>query len=117
MDITYKSDRLRVLCNAKKELTKKFGAQAAEVILTRQAQMRAAANFWEFANLSPKPRCHELSKRKDKDLREILAVKITGSLRMLLEADCDPPPLNDFEKLIWNKICTVKILSIEDYHD
>jgi hypothetical protein len=117
MDISYKSERLRALCISKKELTRKFGRQAAEAILNRQVQLCAAANLWEFSNLPPSPRCHELQKRKGKDPTGVMAIRITGALRLLIEPNVDPLPLNADGKLVWEKIYAVTVLSVENYHD
>lgn len=116
MDILYRSEKLRKLLTSHSELTKKFGAENAKLILVRQTQMRGAEHLFEFSNLTPRPRCHALKKRR-RDFSGVFAVSLDGGLRLLFEPAEDPLPLNPDGSLIWEQICSVSIIGVEDYHD
>jgi Plasmid maintenance system killer protein len=117
MDILFKRDKDRALFNSLADLTKKYGDTRAKAILKRLTQIRQAQHLFEFASLPPKPRCHELDKKNGVNRKGQFGIDLDGAWRLVVEP-CDVPlPLDDNGKLVWNKICTVRVLSVENYHD
>lgn len=116
MDIFYKSSKAEKMFNSLSTLAKEHGHKRAVAIMLRQEQISNAINLFEFANIHPKPRCHELEKRKKVDRKGCFGVDLDGAWRLIIEPCDDPLPLDNNKKLIWNKICAIRILGVEDYH-
>ena len=117
MDILYSSQRVEILFNNFGSLRKKYGEARAQKIMLRQQQLSVSEHLFEFSNLPPSPRCHELKKKGKKDRTGTFGISLDGSWRLIIEPCDDPLPLDGNGKLLWNRICAVRILGAEDYHD
>ena len=83
MNLTYKNDKLRKLCeniNYNKELVKKYGIEVAKKLPKRIKELKAF-NSLNDVPIFPPYRRHKLSG----DLKEYFAVNITGQYRLIFK--------------------------------
>ena len=117
MNIVFKTPKMSRIFNNIKLLSAEYGPDRAKLILRRLSQMKSADHLLEFSRLPPVPRCHELQKRDGVDRRGQFSARLDGSWRLIFEPAGDQLPVDENGKLIWDKVRTVRILSVENYHD
>ncbi len=109
MDIAFRREKLRKVCNDGRLLMKEYGRTRAMKIQLRLGELRAARTLAEMATL-PAARCHELQGER----RGQLAVDLAHPWRLIFT------PLEWIEKetggLDWNKVEAIVIEEIVDYH-
>ncbi len=107
MEITFADNRLRKCCESQRDLGRVYGSDCAKKIMTRLADLAAAATLQEFRGLPG--RCHELTADRDGQF----GLDLTGGKRLLVEPT-DPPDPTDGDP--WAAIGAVCVLEIVDYH-
>ncbi len=111
MEVTYATARLAALCSSKKALSRKYGAENANKVGMRIAQLLAADTLADMRRL-PGAGCHELSADRKGDL----AVDLSGGYRLVFTA-ADPDSARKRDGgLDWTRVTAVVFQQIEDYH-
>ncbi len=82
-------------------------------LLQRQLDEFGAAESLEGVRLFPQVRCHELKGNR----AGTLSVDLDHPYRLIFEPANDPVPGKSDGGLDWTKVTTIRILTIEDYHD
>jgi len=111
MNILFKNRRLEKLCNNFNKLVKKYGNKRAKIIIRRLSELKAMENLGVARKL-PQLRCHELKG----DRKGELAVDLDHPYRLIFTVAQEPIPVKDDGGLDWEKVHSIKILEIEDYH-
>jgi proteic killer suppression protein len=113
MDIIFKNDRLKKLCNNGAKLIKKFGSRKAKLIGLRLQQLRAVETLADTEKI-PQMRCHAL--REDRAGQ--FAVDTDHPYRIVFEPANDPIPQLDDGGIDRSKVTAICILDVNvDYHD
>jgi proteic killer suppression protein len=109
VDIAFRREKLRKVCNDSRLLAKEYGRERAVKIQLRLDQLRAASTLSEMATL-PGARCHELRGAREGQL----AVDLVQPWRLIFM------PFEWVEKdtggLDWSKVEAILIEEIVDYH-
>jgi plasmid maintenance system killer protein len=111
VDIIFKSERLRGLCNDRRKAVKKWGEPCAKKLRNRLDDLRACRHLEVMRSLPG--RCHELIG----NLAGCFAVDLHGGVRLLFEPVNDPPPTKNDGGLNWQEVTAIRILEVRDYHD
>ncbi len=110
MEILFRDDVLRDICNHDGKLRRRFGVRTARKVRVRLDDLRAATTLDVMRTLGG--RCEELSG----NLKGRLSLRLDKRMRMVFE----PAGAEDIRKpdggLDWRKVTAVRIVSIEDYH-
>ncbi|MGZ5433569.1 MAG: type II toxin-antitoxin system RelE/ParE family toxin [Thermoanaerobaculia bacterium] len=109
MDIAFRREKLRKVCNDARLMAKEYGRERAVKIQLRLGQFRAARTLADIAAL-PAARCHELQGERQGQL----AVDLVHPWRLIFT------PLERIEKetggLDWSKVEAIVVEEIVDYH-
>lgn len=111
MEIAFRTDALRTLCNDSKALQRKYGEEGRKFIRRRLDDLEAAPTLDTMRYL-PAARCHELKG----DLADSLAVDAHRGYRILFKPANDHPPAKPDGGLDWAGVTAIVIERIEDYH-
>lgn len=109
MEIEFATLELQNLCETEKIMRKKFGNACAIKLKARIADIQAATYVSELVCGKPHP-------LKYKRLGQF-SISISGALRLIFECNNSPIPMTNDSAVDWNKVSSVKIISIEDYHE
>lgn len=113
MEIVFKTDKLRKLCNSSAELQRKYGSKQAQKIQQRLYELQAATTLADISHLPP-PRCHLLTG----DRAGQFAVDVTERNRLVFEPANDPVPLLPDGGIDRAQITAILIIEIAiDYHE
>lgn len=111
MEIAFRTDALRKLCNDSKALQRKYGEEGRKIIRRRLDDLEAAPTLDTMRFLLA-ARCHELKG----DLAGSLAVDAHKGYRILFKPAKDPPPAKPNGGVDWSAVTAIVIERIEDYH-
>lgn len=111
MKVSFANRQLERLCESGRKLQRTHGAACTKKLLTRFADLEAAASLEQMRGLPG--RCHELGADRDGEL----AIDLAGGKRLILEPDGDPPPEKEDGGLDWTKVDAVRLVEIVDYHE
>jgi len=109
--ISFRTSKLRKVCNNITEATQKWGPEMAKLIFRRLQEITASPNLAEFRKL-PSPRCHPLIG----DKKGLYSADLKHPYRLLFSIDHDPVPRTadrGVDEIAVTKIC---IHSVEDTH-
>lgn len=109
MEINFKDEKLRKLCEKRREAEKKLGHDCAKKLGTRLADLDAAAHVKELIAGHP----HPLERDRDGEF----AVNLSGGKRLVFAPDHEPVPLSDQGNIDWAQVTAITIVFIGDYHD
>lgn len=112
MEIFFRTNKLRKCCNQIQDATKEFGPVMAHKLLTRMSELDASASLAVFQKL-PGPRCHPLKGNR----AGCWAADLVHPNRLVFEIADDPVPLLPDGGVDIVQVRTIRILSVEDYHD
>ncbi len=104
MNIEFKNNKMKELCENYKLLVRKYGDQQAKKIVIRINELIAAENLFDISKL-PQTKLHSLSG----NLQDHYAVDLKQPFRLLLF------PLNG-DKTDLKTITSIKLIDIVDYH-
>lgn len=110
MEIDFKTHKLQKQCNQDKAMLKEHGEIRAKKLRQRLDDLKAAPNLFVMRNLPG--RCHELKG----DKKGQLALDLDQPYRLIFE----PVGENIYTAdggLDWSAVTSIRILSIEDYHE
>ena len=111
MEISFRTPKLAKLCNSRKEMQRRLGAERADRLARRLQELRAGDSLEDMRTL-PGARCHELSGNR----KGQLAVDVGHPTRLVFEPAENPPPANPDGGLDWAQVTDVVMLEIVDYH-
>lgn len=111
MEIAFRTEALRKVCNDSKALRRKYGPGGQKLIRRRLDELRAAPTL-ETMRYLPAARCHELKG----DLAGLLAVDIHKGYRIVFKPGNEPQPTKPDGGLDWAGVTAIVIEGIEDYH-
>ena len=111
MDISFCNQRLKATYNSEKKLLRKYGAENARLIGRRMAVLRAAPSLDDVPH-QPPDRRHELSQNR----KGQFAVDVKHPFRLIFKPYHNPLPMKADGGLDLQRITSVTILGVEDYH-
>ena len=109
MDIFFVNDDLEALCSTERLQKKQLGNPGARKLRTRLADLAAAARVSDLVAGRPHP--------LKGDRVGQFAVDLDGGRRLVFEPAQDPPPFHDDGAIAWDRVTSVRIAYIGDYHD
>lgn len=109
MEISFKTKRLKKLCEQTKQAERELGQRGAKKLRTRIADL---AGFLAVTDLCA-GRPHPLTG----DRIGQFALDLDHPRRLVFEPDYDPAPTKDDGGIDWSQVTRVRILEIGDYHD
>lgn len=109
MEITFKENKLRKLCEVQKEAQKKLGAKCARKLRSRLADLIAAETVTELVAGRPHP--------LKGDRAGEFALDLEGGKRLVFESANNPVPLKEDSSIDWSKVTSIRIVFIGNYHD
>jgi proteic killer suppression protein len=110
MEIVFCSKKLEKTLTDDSQLKREYG-QLAKKIRQRLLELRAAENLEVMRTISA-ANCHTLTG----DLAGFLAVDVSCNWRMLLTPNHEPTPELPDGGLDWNRVVSICVEAIEDYH-
>ena len=108
VEIAFNSIELRTICESEAHAKTAFGAQVAEVLKHRLADIRAATSINDL--IAGKPRIID---GKDQHM----AIDLCNGYRIVICANHLKNPTMKSGRLNWSKVSRVKILQIERDYD
>jgi plasmid maintenance system killer protein len=112
VDILFQDRKLEKACNNQSLLIRKYGPVRAKLLRRRLDEFRAADNLEVLRSL-PQVRCHELKGNRE----GTLAVDLDHPYRLIFEPANNPIPRKSDGGLDWTKVTSIRVLTVEDYHD
>ena len=109
MDIFFKEERIRRLCETEKCAKRELGQAGARKLIKRLADLRAVRTVGELVAGRP----HAL----ERDREGQFALDLDGACRLAFEAADAPIPLNGAGRVDWARVTRVTVVFIGDYHD
>ncbi len=111
MNITFRIRKLERVFNSADNLKRAYGRQRAKTIERRMAVLKAAPALASVPTRPPERR-HMLQGKR----HEQFAVDLDQPYRLVFRPDQDPLPRKDDGGLDVEKVTTVKIVEVIDYH-
>ena len=112
MNIIFKSNRLRKVCNERDRARRQYGRQMGDLLMKRLDELRAADNL-EITRSLPQARCHELTGYQ----KGQLSVNLRFPYRLIFVPADNPIPKLPDGGLDWGGVKSIKIIGVEDTHD
>lgn len=109
MEISFKTKKLKKLCEQTKLAAKELGPKGAKKLRARMADL---AGFLVVTDLCA-GRPHPLTG----DRAGQFALDLDHPRRLVFEPDHDPIPRKDDGGIDWSQVTRVRIIWIGDYHD
>jgi len=109
LEISFKNNRLRDVCQQEVKARKELGDICARKLRARLSELEAASNVTELVAGSP----HTLTR----DRLGQFAVSLAGGVRLVFEPANNPIPRLNETSVDWSKVTIVSIEYIGDYHD
>ncbi len=111
MEILFRTRKLQRTMCSKSELIREYGKQNAGVIMRRLAVLDAADCLVDVPR-EPPDRCHALIGRR----KGQYAVDAQHPFRIVFRPADDPLPLDDAGSLDLQRVTSIEILDVKDYH-
>ncbi len=111
MDIAFRTRKLGRVCNSSVRLQREFGVQTGRAIMRRLAVLQAAPNLARVP-VTPPERRHQLHGDRD----EQFAVDLDRLRRLVFRANHNPVPRNDDDGIDIERVTSITILEVVDYH-
>ncbi len=111
MNIYFKSKSVQKACAGKDALIKKWGKKHGMKVAQRLKELSAATNLSHISVLPP-PRMHELSGERKGEY----VVDVGHAYRLIFKPNHNPVPKKDDGGIALEKVTSILILSIENYH-
>ncbi len=109
MEIHFKDEKLRKLCENRREAEKKLGHDSSKKLRTRLADLEAAMNVKELVAGHPHP--------LERDREGQFAVNLAGGKRLVFLPNHEPVPVDEQGNIDWSQVSAITIVFIGDYHD
>ena len=111
MEILFKSTKLRKIVSSEALLVREFGKENARSIMRRLVVLQAAECLSDVPRKRPE-RCHALSGKRQGQY----AVDVKHPYRIILQPANDPIPLLEDGSVDLERVTSIRILGVEDYH-
>ena len=112
MEILFKKNKLRKICNKKALAQRQYGETQGKLLMRRLDELRAARCLGDLRFL-PQARCHELKGNR----KGQLSVDLRHPYRLIFEPADEPIPKKPDGGLDWEGVKLVRILAVEDTPD
>ena len=112
MDITFSSSKLEKILNSERDIIRVYGKENGRILMRRLTVLRAAYNLNEVPSSKPERRHHLKGDRKD-----CFAVDLQQPYRLVFKPLHNPIPTTEDGGLDLEKILSIEILGVENYHD
>jgi len=109
MQINFIDQKLRKLCENKREAEKKLGSDSARKLRSRLSDLEAADHVRELIAGRPHPLEH--------DRLGQFALDLAGGKRLVFKPNHEPIPVDDHGNIDWAEVTSIIIVFIGDYHD
>lgn len=109
MEIDFRDDKLRNLCEKERVARKKLGVACARKLRSRLADVHATRVVTDLAVGRPHPLKHDRAGQ--------FALDLAGGVRLVFAPDHDPVPQTRDGSIDWSQVTAVCIEFIGDYHD
>ena len=110
MIVTIGRKKLAEILMDERLCTASFGPKMTRVIFRRLNQLHAASSLEILRN--GVGRCHELKA----DLEGCFALDLIHPQRLVFKPDPEDKDCMDGRTIIWNKVISVEVIKIDDYH-
>lgn len=111
MEIIFRTPKLAKTFNSMKLLQRVHGKRMAQVIATRLAVLNAAGTL-SMVPVDPPERRHQLKGDRD----EQFAVDLVHPRRLVFEVNHEPVPRRDDGGIDTDRVTSIRILEVRDYH-
>jgi len=111
MEILFKTRKMQKRMNSKAELIREYGKENARVIMRRMMVLHAAECLADVPQRPP-DRCHPLFGKR----RGQYAVDAKQPYRIIMEPANNPIPLLDDGSIDTERVTSIRILEVKDYH-
>ena len=111
MDIVFAKEKLKKIFNKETLLIKTYGIENGRIIKRRLSVLRAAPNLSHVSHRPPERRHELIGKRKGE-----YAVDLKHPFRLIFLPNYNPIPLKEDGSFDLEKIISIIIKSVEDYH-
>ena len=111
MDIKFASNKLKKTFNEEKELARTYG-QLAQKIKLRMNVLRNAPNL-NHVPIERPDRCHLLKA----DKKGQFAVDLIHPYRLVFKPTQSPPPMKNDDEIDKEKVVSITIIEVVNYHD
>lgn len=111
MEIRFKSFRMQKACNSERESVREWGSPNARKLRQRLTELQAAETLEDMRKV-PAARCHPLKG----DRAGQFAVDLSHPFRLVFEPADNPVQKKNDGGIDLEKITSITILSVEDYH-
>lgn len=109
VEIAFRDERLRKLCEDSKAAQRKLGDACARKLRSRLADLDAARVVTDLVAGRPHPLKHDRSGQ--------FALDLAGAVRLVFAPTHDPIPQTQDGSTDWSQVTAVRIEFIGDYHD
>ncbi|MCB5265252.1 MAG: killer suppression protein HigA [Candidatus Cloacimonetes bacterium] len=109
MQIIFTTKKMQKACSSEREMLRIYGDSCSKKLKQRLAELEAAENM---GMIPPFARCHPLTGK----LNGKYAVDLAHPYRLIFEPDCEELPLKADGGLDLNKVTSIIIKDITDYH-
>jgi toxin HigB-1 len=109
MDIVFRDQRLRALCEQQSIATRTLGATCARRLQARLADLQAAMCVADLVAGHPHP--------LQGDRLGQFALDLAGGRRLVFEPDHDPVPERESGGIDWTQVTRIRVIYVGDYHD
>ena len=111
MEVTFRTRKLQKTFNSKDSLSKEYGSQMTQRIISRLAVLKSATSLSKVPS-TPPDRCHMLIG----DRGGQFAVDLIHPQRLVFEPDHDPIPRKEDGGIDLDGVRTVTVIGVIDYH-
>lgn len=109
MDVQFRDESLRKLCEQKRLMVRKLGDASARKLRARLEDLHSVSNVSELVVGRPHPMKGDRSGQ--------FALELHGGYRLVFEPTRQPPPAGSGGGIDWNAVDEVTIVHVGDYHD
>lgn len=109
MEIDFRDDKLRGLCEKERVARKKLGDACARKLCSRLADIDAARVVTDLVAGHPHPLKHDRAGQ--------FALDLAGGVRLVFAPASEPIPQTQDGATDWSQVAAVRIEFIGDYHD
>jgi toxin HigB-1 len=109
MNIVFLTKELEKLCTEKRIAKKKLGGDGFKKLKARLADIRAARMVSELVAGRPHP--------LKGDREGQFSLSFNGGVRLVFKPADEPAPQKEDGATNWNRVSTIRIIYLGDYHD
>ena len=111
MDLSFRTNKLRRICEDERRAVREHGADNARKLRLRLVDIRTSATLADLLRITA-ARCHDLHGDREGEW----AVPLQGLWRLVFRLDQTPLPRTAHGEVDLAQIVSLEIVRIEDYH-